>query len=182
MALGSLASASSSAGAGGADLECALPFIFTRCARGDSEVLDAVDTGDIARSGAVSIMGAGVSGRDLGFEGPGVSISTSSSTGWCFSSTTATGRFLFAALFCCSSARRRPLWYSRLELYVTGRGLRCLCQYLPARKLSNVTSSERKIDTHRKYHTATCLPKVLSDGRWRCSPGNRSSSSAKRRR
>lgn len=127
---------SGSGGAGGAERVCA-PFIFTRFARGDSSALDTEEAGDMALSMASAapetLSGATEAAVDLGFEGPGVPMSASSSA-ICgsFSTKLDCGRFFFEADFCCSSARWRPLWYSRLELYVTGRGRRCLCQYFPA--------------------------------------------------
>ena len=113
--MGSGYRSSSGGAAGGADRECP-PFILTTCARGDSSTLDAEETGEIARliaspapgvpSGTVEDAPA----ADLGFEGPGVSISASSSATWGFSSTKLVcGRFFFEAVFCSSSARWRPL-------------------------------------------------------------------------
>ena len=115
-----------------------------RCASGGSDVLEVVDIGEPGGSD-LSILGTrGVPGaaRDVGFSSGrsgaglrGVSGSTVGALDDGASVLCACGRFLLdAAIFACSSSRLRFMWYSRLELYSTGRGRRCLCQNLPGRK------------------------------------------------
>lgn len=116
------------------------PFGF-RWANGGSEVLDVVDMGEPGGSDFSTLGTRGVCGaaRDVGFSsgssGTGLRGVSGSAVGALDDGASvlcACGRFLLdAAIFACSSSRLRFMWYSRLELYSTGRGRRCLCQNLP---------------------------------------------------
>lgn len=122
------------------------PFNFTLWASGASEALEAVDTGERARSSSIIARAAGVGEGDL--RDDPASRSPFDRVGVCGSEASAAGVALFAAL-CARRAAAAPFffeagvrapstsfcltpeWKSGSGLYSTGRGLRCLCQNLP---------------------------------------------------